>query len=445
MPDSRVAFVFILSWPIIGLVCDDSLIAQECDAVACRDGACCDGACCDGDLFFSHGDGDWCTSPYLLGDWCGTRSSLADNGITLDASVTQYHQGVTSGGRRREFEYAGHGEYILNTDFGKLGVQDGLLMKIRAEHRFGTPINQAAGVLLSPAALSTFPTPETEDLVITEFLFTQFLSESVAIYAGKMMTIQSGLTPFTAGRGDDTFMNANFIFPVTTTFSAPYSTLGAGIAIFQDAFPVFSFNVLNSSNTITQSGFDELFEDGVALTGALSLPTPLGGNPGAQTLGFTWNNRTQVALGQDPRVLLPGFPPQQVEEAWSLFWSGYQYIQTYDDPSKGWGVFAATGISDANPTLIRTWANVGIGGNVPSERRGNDRFGVGWFYNELSDETGPILNLLAAPRDSWGVEMFYNCAVTPSIYITPDLQVLQPGNRLDDTVVLLGVRAHLEL
>ena len=435
MSQSRIAFLVAVSLSALYLVGNESAFAQECDTAEY----------CDTDPDMLSRDGGCFTSPYLLGDWGGLRSRLADNGITLDASVTQYYQGVTSGGRRQEFEYAGHGEYILNTDFGKLGVQDGLLMKIRAEHRFGTPINQAAGVLLSPAMLSTFPTPDTEDLVITEFLFTQFLSENVAIYAGKMMTVQSGLNPFTAGRGDDTFMNTSFIFPVTSTFSAPYSTLGAGFSILLEKFPILSFNILNSSDTITQSGFDQLFEDGVALTGALSLPTPLGGNPGAQTLGFTWNNRTQVALGQDPRVILPAFPPQQVGEAWSLFWSGFQYIETYDDPSKGWGVFGAAGIGDENPTLFRTWLNAGIGGNVPFEQRANDRFGVGWFYNELSDETGPILNLLAAPRDSWGVEMFYNYAVTPSIYITPDLQVLQPGNRRDDTALLFGIRAHIEL
>lgn len=413
-----------------------SLVAQECVDT---------GACCDIDSCFDTTGGDWCTSPYLLGNWNGTRSSLADEGITFDASVTQYYQGVTSGGRRREFQYSGHGEYILDADFGKLGIQDGLLMKIRAEHRFGTPINEAAGVLLSPAMLSTFPDPLTEDLVITELLFTQFLSENVAISAGKMMTIPSGLTPFTAGRGDDTFMNSSFIFPVTTTFSAPYSTLGAGITIFQEEFPVLSLSILNSSDTITQSGFDQLFEDGVSIMGALSLPTPLGGKPGAQTLGFTWNNRSQIALGQDPRVVLPIFPPQEVNKAWSIFWSGFQYIETYDDPTKGWGVFAAAGVSDENPTLTHFWMNAGIGGNVPLDHRPNDRFGVAWFYNDLSNEVGPIFNALAAPRDSWGVELFYNYALTSSIFITPDLQVLQPGNSNDDTAVLFGIRAHVEL
>lgn len=108
-------------------------------------------------------------------------------------------------------------------------------------------------------------------------------------------------------------------------------------------------------------------------------------------------------------------------------------------------MFAAAGRSDANPTLTRTWMNAGIGGNVPFDQRPNDRFGVAWFYNELSNETGPILNLLAAPRDSWGVELFYNLALTSSIFITPDIQILQPGNSNDDTAVLFGIRAHVEL
>ena len=120
----RLLLSLVLIW---GLPC--LLQAQECKT----------NSCCEVDDCFAPCDGGWCESPYLLGDWGGSRSSLAEQGITLDASVTQYYQGVTSGGRRQEFEYSGHGEYILNTDFGKLGIQDGLFMKIRAEHRFGTP------------------------------------------------------------------------------------------------------------------------------------------------------------------------------------------------------------------------------------------------------------------------------------------------------------------
>ena len=58
----------------------------------------------------------------LTGDWCGMRNSLAECGITLDVSSTQYYQGITSGGRQQEFEYSGHNDYFLDVDGQKAGL-----------------------------------------------------------------------------------------------------------------------------------------------------------------------------------------------------------------------------------------------------------------------------------------------------------------------------------
>ncbi len=380
----------------------------------------------------------------LTGDWGGRRSHLAENGITFDASLTQFYQGVTSGGSEQLFHYTGHGEYLLNFDFGKLRMQEGFSLRMRAEHRFGETVNAASGALLPPSILSDLPTTATEDLVLTEVLFTQFLSENIAVSFGKMNTFPQGLTPFTGGRGDDTFMNMSAMFPTVAITSVPYSTLGAGITIFKDKLPFLTFNVLNSNDTITQSGFDQLFEDGVSLLGTIRLPTPLGEKPGVQTFGFSWNNREQIRIGQDPRVILPQFMVQTTNEAWSLFWQGFQYLQTYDNPQKGWGVFGAAGISENNPTFISYSLGFGIGGYVPLACRPNDRFGIAWFYNELSDELGPIVSVLVNPQNESGVEIFYNIEVTPSFHLTPDLQILNPALARGDAAILFALRAKID-
>ena len=49
----------------------------------------------------------------------------------------------------------------------------------------------------------------------------------------------------------------------------PYSTLGTGFSILQGVEPIFTFTVLNATDTATTSGFDELFADGVALSAEL--------------------------------------------------------------------------------------------------------------------------------------------------------------------------------
>jgi len=52
-------------------------------------------------------DAHWLTHPYLTGDWGGVRSSLADNGVTMDLRYTSFYQGLASGTGDKDFEYGG--------------------------------------------------------------------------------------------------------------------------------------------------------------------------------------------------------------------------------------------------------------------------------------------------------------------------------------------------
>ena len=52
------------------------------------------------------GDSVW-TRDKLTGDWGGLRSDLSKHGIDIDLRLSQYYQGVTSGGRDTIDEYGG--------------------------------------------------------------------------------------------------------------------------------------------------------------------------------------------------------------------------------------------------------------------------------------------------------------------------------------------------
>jgi hypothetical protein len=80
------------------------------------------------------------------GDWWGVRSSLRQQGITFDGAVTQFCQGVASGGLDQRFEYSGHGDYELSFDFGKLIDVEGLTLDLGSEHRFGESVNEHTGI-----------------------------------------------------------------------------------------------------------------------------------------------------------------------------------------------------------------------------------------------------------------------------------------------------------
>jgi porin len=387
---------------------------------------------------------DLWSRPQLTGDWLGYRTAMADRGITLDADATQFYQGVASGGIEQRFRYGGHGDYVLKFDFDKLSGQEGLFLQLRAEHRFGQALSvRDTGSFGAPAVLANLPSLNTEDVLLTNVVFTQALSEQFVVFLGKMDTLDGDMNAFAHGRGKTQFLNTNFVFNPIAVQTIPYATLGAGFSILQGVEPIFTFTVLNATDTATTSGFDELFADGVALSAELRLPTRIFGLPGHQDFGVTWNSREYTALGQDPRVILPGFDIVPIDGSWSLRYNFDQYF--YVDPCdsrRGWGLFGRAGISDANPNPIHWIVSFGVGGNSPLTGREADRFGIGWYYGAPSSDLGKNFDSFN-PEDGTGVEIFYNIAVTPWFELTPDLQIIDGGIAKADTAVLFGVRGNL--
>ena len=382
----------------------------------------------------------------LTGDWCGRRTCWAERGITMDLDHTYFYYGVASGGLDERSGFAGHGDYVANLDLGKLGVQQGLMLKLRAEHRFGEDINGATGSLL-PATISTaLPDPFNEDLYLTNVLFTQFLSERFAVFAGKLDTLDGDANAFAHRRGKDQFSNLAFVANPVPLRTIPYSTLGAGFVVLRDLQPLFTFTLLNATNTAGTSGFDELFEEGAAMSAELRLPTCFFDMPGHQLFGGTWSSRNFVSLGQDPRIILPDVPIARQDGSWSLYYNFDQYVSLYTDaPTTGWGVFGRAGIADDQANPLAYFLSIGIGGNSPLCGREADRIGIGYYYAGTSDEIGPILQATVGPiGDGQGVELFYNYEVTPWFHLTPDLQVLDPAREAVDTALVLGLRGKID-
>ncbi len=92
-----------------------------------------------------QGEGGWLTWPKMTGDWGGARTGLAEHGIDIDLRLTQFYQGVASGGANTNFAYGGKLDYILNIDGKKLGLWNGLLVTMHAETQFGESINGDVG------------------------------------------------------------------------------------------------------------------------------------------------------------------------------------------------------------------------------------------------------------------------------------------------------------
>jgi porin len=416
-----------------------------CDDVDCGDAGCAD-ICCASAVSSSPVpgfDGCCCCRPKLTGDWGGCRTNMAAHGITGDFDVTQFYFAVTDGGLREGNAYGGRGDYVVNIDCGKLGYREGLFVKLRAEHRFGQDINSDTGAFFPTTIGTELPVADSDDVYLSNVLFTQMLSETCGVFFGKLDTFDGDQNAFASGRGTTQFSNIGFVINPIALRTIPYSTLGCGFVILQEGAPMFTYTLLNAKDTVRTSGFDELFEEGVAMSAELRLPVAVAGLPGHQLFGATWNSRDVVSLGQDPRVILPDVPIARQSGSWSCYWNCDQYLFVDPcQPGRGWGVFGRAGVADNETNPIDTFLSCGVGGTGMFRQRPADSFGVGWYLSKTSDEIGPLLPLALGPiGDGQAIELFYNIAVTPWFHVTPDLQVILPARENVETAVALGLRA----
>ncbi|TWT52973.1 Carbohydrate-selective porin, OprB family [Rubripirellula amarantea] len=397
---------------------------------------CDSGFCCD-------------ESPALDCDVCcqelSCRERWADSGITFSNNLTQFYFGTVDGGLEQTDRYGGHGDYVANFDLGKLGVQEGLFIKLRAEHRFGRSIVEPTGALLPATLAADLPVSDSRDLYLTNFVITQALSENFIVFAGKMDTLDGDANAFAHGRGITQFSNVAFVANPIALRTIPYASLGAGFAYLLEGEPLFSFLVINPTDTTTSSGFDELFADGVAMSAEIRVPTSLMGRLGHQLVGATYSTRDYVSLDQDPRIVLPQVPVSRSSDSWSLYWNMDQYLVTDRcTPGRGWGYFARAGIADDDTNPISSFLSAGIGGSSMIRGRESDSFGLGYFFYDSSEEIAPFLATVLGPiGDSQGVEAFYNIQATKTLTVTPDFQWLSQARQNIDDAYLLGVRANL--
>ena len=68
------------------------------------------------------------------------------------------------------------------------------------------------------------------------------------------------------------------------------------------------------------------------------------------------------------------------------------------------------------------------------------------FFTNLSQPfTSAVGALGIALDDLQGGEVYYNYEVTPWFHLTADLQAIQPQTASQDTAIVLGLRAKLDL
>ncbi len=390
----------------------------------------------------------------MTGDWWGTRSALADRGLTFDLFATQFYQGVAAGGREREFEFGGKLDYLFNLDGGKFGLWQGSALNLHAETHYGTSVNNIDG-LLAPSNLPlSFPDPDKSISSITGLKLSQLVSEDVMVFLGKINTLDEYGFRYAPALGMNRpglegFMNTSLVFNPIVARTVPYSAAGVGAAYLREGEPLLALSVFDPEERATR-GLGDLFTRGVVLVADLTLDVEPFDRPGRYNLGGTYSSARYRSF--DPAAYLDvprelardeATAPQETG-SWSVYANFYQALRVDEsDKKRHWGLFGQFGLADGNPNPVRFVANGGVGGRSPLPGRKYDTFGVAYFYLGLSDSYKALARPLLPQRDEYGVELFYNLAVTPWARLTADLQVARPSTAGLGTAVLPGLRLQL--
>lgn len=369
---------------------------------------------------------------------------FAEEGIIFSGDMVHVYQGVVDGGNRRHDKFGGLATYGATFDMGKLGLTQGTFLNIRAQSQFGESINADTGALLIAANTNALlPSPDEQATAITDVLLTQFLSETFAVFAGRLNTFGGDMNAFAHGLGKTQFMNVGLGTNPAAFRTVPYVTYGAGFSILRDLEPIATFSVIDPNDFATRTDLDELFNDGVTLSGEMRLPFEVAGRPSHALLGGTWSNRAVVDLSQIARLPFQlNQPIPSVDESWSVFGNFDHYLRVYDqEENKGWGLFGRWAVADGRSNPFDWFLSTGIGGNSPISGRQQDAFGLGWYYAGITD----AIPGLVFSDDSQGAEAFYSIALNEGLFLSPDVQWIHSSRGNVDDAWVMGLRLFMTL
>jgi porin len=364
--------------------------------------------------------------------------------LTFFCDITQYYQGVATGGLEQQFKYGGRGDYLIDLDSQKMGLWEGGRLDLRGETRLGQDCNSIDGSVAPSNFAMALPLVSQDVTALTGVQYTQDVSENVSVFFGKLNLLDGTPASYARGMRLNYFWNAAMQSNLSRAYLIP-STLGAGFTVRDQVEPVINFYLLDTHYTPTTSGFSTLFSNGVVAYGEYRLRTNWFDLPGHSAVALLYSSATRTALDSNPYALLEailsGQPLPTKDSSWTVIYRFDQVLYADpENPKRTWTLNSDLGLTDGNPNPIQWFANVSLAGSSPIHGREHDTIGIAYYHLGVSHL--PILTIHGI-GDENGVELFYNAAITPWFHLTPDVQILDPAQRNNPTAVLVGIRGRL--
>lgn len=366
------------------------------------------------------------TRRYLLGDWGGKRTELADKGYTFTFNYTADTQRNVSGGLDRETAFFGRARFILDVDLQKAAGINGGRFFISALSQDGDLLSNTAGSYTPVSSIAGDDTTRLDQVYYQHTLadgkFWVRVGQVAGVdefgaqpYGGYFMNNQLG---YTTSQEFNTLLpfNAGAQPGIIVRVGAPNDGLYAKAGVFSGRANVFNTDEhgikfgIDSSNTVWagEVGYRYGYERG---------------RPGDVRIGGHYNsgkfNRVDTGARIDDNYVVYAMANQTV-------W------QDENDPRRGidLGVtafFAPSNRSQTDTELLFSAAYRGI-----IESRPYDVLALGVVLNSFGGEASDasVLAGNGSLGEEYVVELTYKAQLTPWLMVQPDIQyVANPGGR----------------
>lgn len=388
---------------------------------------------------FASAADDFMTRDTLTGDWGGARDKLADRGLVMDFSWTEFYQGTLSGDGYDDFEFGGRADALFHINTGKLGLWEGGGFHAHIESRFGEAPASRGGALWPVNTGLALPIGEYESVVASSLYFTQKLGD-FSMMLGKINAVDLiANDPFYGGWGSTRFMNVAFVAPPSGLL--PPVIMGGVFSYRMKPFN-FTFMAYDPDDQTSEYGVSQLFNNGVVLALSGTWSGELDGRATSITLGGKYDTGEGSDLSEV--FLPPDLKGGTKDGAFSISLDfSHLLYEAPDKEGKGLGIYLKPAIADGNPNVIQSSVVAGFAGHGIVPGRPLDVFGLGYFYYNFSDDLQDVASPLVKFNDEQGIEVFYNLAVTPWFRVSADLQWINPATGANDNALVGALRTQI--
>lgn len=397
---------------------------------------------------------------YLLGDWGGQRSALAEKGITFDFFYITDLEANPSGGLQQTGAGWERFRGTVDINFDRMISWQGLSFHATGLWQSGANLGGKIGTLANPSDLVSQHSTRLDSFWVQQAL----LHNKIRVRAGQL----AGLDFYGNQEYGGTWLMEPLGYAFGNLFSSIFESFNpAGVPGAEILYaPTTHFYLKSSVMAGNRNPYQQdptgtnfairdtpnfLFEAGYLRGGNRCWPSEVG-PPSPDCTSVVASGKTYPGAYKFGGIYNGGkFPnPRGIKSSGNYLIYGMASQALFrSEPGSNRGLDATFGFDYSPGDVSRENVQITAGAriNVPLERRPNDRIGVGFVYSKISDPFSDFGALLGGVRlgSEKAFELNYSIKLTPYWLVEPAFQYYANvgGNRALPNAPVLGFRTKV--